>query len=121
MPALPTRHLGRRVLVSPRFESTDTLALSMASDPIQDWLALLADEQTAPALPLAAVFCVGLNVAAGQCVPVGGPTACGLMATFDEDYERLLHKNSPHLNHHGSDGSGCLAGSLQRTPPDLCG
>src|SRR5437016_991316 len=44
---LPTRHLGQRILVFPRLESTNAFALSLASDPSQHGLVLLADEQTA--------------------------------------------------------------------------
>jgi len=44
--ALPTRHLGRRLLVFPQLDSTNTLALALGSDPTQHGLALLALEQT---------------------------------------------------------------------------
>src|SRR5260370_19576938 len=44
---LPNRHLGRRVLVFPRLDSTNTLALSLAGDPSQHGLVLLAEEQSA--------------------------------------------------------------------------
>jgi len=44
---LPTRHLGRRVLVFPRLDSTNTLALALAGDPLQHGVVLLAEEQTA--------------------------------------------------------------------------
>jgi BirA family transcriptional regulator, biotin operon repressor / biotin---[acetyl-CoA-carboxylase] ligase len=45
--ALPTRRLGRRVLVFPRLESSNSLALSLATDPAQHGLVLLAGEQSA--------------------------------------------------------------------------
>lgn len=44
---LPTRHLGRRLLYFPQLDSTNSLALALASDPANDGLALLAGEQTA--------------------------------------------------------------------------
>ncbi len=44
---LDTRRLGRRVLVYGQVQSTNTLAAEFASDPANDGLALLADEQTA--------------------------------------------------------------------------
>src|SRR5437762_827362 len=55
LPALPphgvrpftTRHLGQRILVFPQVESTNALAVSLASDPSQHGVVLLADEQTA--------------------------------------------------------------------------
>lgn len=43
---LDTRHLGRRVLLYDRLDSTNTLAASLADDPANDGLAILADEQT---------------------------------------------------------------------------
>lgn len=43
---LDTRHLGRRVLVYDRLDSTNTLAASLADDPANDGVAILADEQT---------------------------------------------------------------------------
>jgi BirA family biotin operon repressor/biotin-[acetyl-CoA-carboxylase] ligase len=45
--ALPTRHLGRRVHVYPRLDSTNTHALALAGDPTSDGLAILAREQSA--------------------------------------------------------------------------
>lgn len=45
--SLPTRHLGQRLLVFPRLDSTNALALALATDPARHGLALLADEQTA--------------------------------------------------------------------------
>lgn len=45
--SLDTRRLGRRVLVYDRLDSTNNLAASLASDPANDGLAILADEQTA--------------------------------------------------------------------------
>jgi BirA family biotin operon repressor/biotin-[acetyl-CoA-carboxylase] ligase len=45
--ALDTRRLGRRVLVYEQLGSTSTLAASLADDPGNDGLAILADEQTA--------------------------------------------------------------------------
>jgi len=45
--ALATRHLGRRMLVFAQLESTNSLALSLATDPSQHGLVLLAQEQTA--------------------------------------------------------------------------
>ncbi len=45
--ALPQRYLGRRVLVFPQLDSTNTLALTLATDPSQHGLVLLAEEQTA--------------------------------------------------------------------------
>jgi BirA family biotin operon repressor/biotin-[acetyl-CoA-carboxylase] ligase len=44
---LDTRRLGRRVLVFDRVSSTNTLAASLAGDPANDGVAVLADEQTA--------------------------------------------------------------------------
>src|SRR4051794_19692933 len=44
---LDTAHLGRRVLVFSRLDSTNTLALSLATDPANHGLVLLAAEQTA--------------------------------------------------------------------------
>lgn len=44
---LPMQRLGRRVLVYDRLESTNTLAASLADDPANDGVAVLADEQTA--------------------------------------------------------------------------
>jgi BirA family biotin operon repressor/biotin-[acetyl-CoA-carboxylase] ligase len=44
---LATRQLGRRVLVFPRLDSSNTLALSLATDPAQHGVVLLADEQSA--------------------------------------------------------------------------
>jgi BirA family biotin operon repressor/biotin-[acetyl-CoA-carboxylase] ligase len=44
---LPTQCVGRRVLVFDRLDSTNTRAAQIASDPANDGLALLADEQTA--------------------------------------------------------------------------
>jgi BirA family biotin operon repressor/biotin-[acetyl-CoA-carboxylase] ligase len=44
---LDTRRLGSRVLVFDRLDSTNTLAASLADDPANDGLAILADEQTA--------------------------------------------------------------------------
>jgi BirA family transcriptional regulator, biotin operon repressor / biotin---[acetyl-CoA-carboxylase] ligase len=43
---LPTRLLGRPVFVFPRLESSNTLALSLATDPTKHGLVLLADEQS---------------------------------------------------------------------------
>ena len=45
--SLDTRRLGRRVLVFDRLDSTNSLAASLADDPANDGLAILADEQTA--------------------------------------------------------------------------
>ncbi len=45
--SLDTRRLGRRVLVFERLDSTNNLAASLANDPANDGLAVLADEQTA--------------------------------------------------------------------------
>ena len=45
--SLDTRLLGRRVLVFDRLDSTNNLAASLANDPANDGLAILADEQTA--------------------------------------------------------------------------
>ncbi len=45
--SLATRRLGRRVLVFDRLDSTNTLAASLANDPANAGLAILADEQTA--------------------------------------------------------------------------
>jgi BirA family biotin operon repressor/biotin-[acetyl-CoA-carboxylase] ligase len=44
---LDTRRLGRRVLVFDRLDSTNNLAATLADDPANDGLAILADEQTA--------------------------------------------------------------------------
>jgi BirA family biotin operon repressor/biotin-[acetyl-CoA-carboxylase] ligase len=44
---LATRRLGRRVLLFDRVESTNTLAASLAADPSNDGVAILAAEQTA--------------------------------------------------------------------------
>jgi BirA family biotin operon repressor/biotin-[acetyl-CoA-carboxylase] ligase len=44
---LTTRQLGRRFLVFPRLDSTNSLALSLAGDPAHHGLVLLAEEQTA--------------------------------------------------------------------------
>jgi BirA family biotin operon repressor/biotin-[acetyl-CoA-carboxylase] ligase len=44
---LDTRRLGRRVLVFDRIDSTNTLAASVAGDPANDGVAVLAEEQTA--------------------------------------------------------------------------
>lgn len=44
---LPTRHLGQRLLIFPQLDSTNTLALSLGTDPEQHGLVLLAEEQTA--------------------------------------------------------------------------
>jgi BirA family biotin operon repressor/biotin-[acetyl-CoA-carboxylase] ligase len=44
---LPTRLLGRRVLVFDRIASTNTLAAELSADPANDGLAILADEQSA--------------------------------------------------------------------------
>ncbi|HEY7308966.1 MAG TPA: biotin--[acetyl-CoA-carboxylase] ligase [Gemmataceae bacterium] len=44
---LDTRRLGRRVLVFDRLDSTNNLAASLADDPANDGLAILANEQTA--------------------------------------------------------------------------
>src|SRR5580692_5959197 len=43
---LPTRLLGRPVFVFPRLESSNTLALSLATDPAKHGLVFLADEQS---------------------------------------------------------------------------
>src|SRR5438067_13249130 len=45
--ALPTTHLGRQVHVYQQLDSTNTVALSLATDPSQHGLVLLAEEQTA--------------------------------------------------------------------------
>jgi BirA family biotin operon repressor/biotin-[acetyl-CoA-carboxylase] ligase len=45
--SLPARHLGRQLLVFPQLDSTNTLALSLATDPSHHGLVLLAKEQTA--------------------------------------------------------------------------
>lgn len=45
--ALPTRHLGRRVLVFPTLDSTNSYALSLADDPANDGVAVLARAQSA--------------------------------------------------------------------------
>ena len=42
-----SRHLGKRVHVHDRLDSTNTLALSLGHDPAQHGLAILAREQTA--------------------------------------------------------------------------
>jgi BirA family biotin operon repressor/biotin-[acetyl-CoA-carboxylase] ligase len=44
---LETRRLGRRVLVYSSIESTNTRAATLANDPANDGIAILADEQTA--------------------------------------------------------------------------
>jgi BirA family biotin operon repressor/biotin-[acetyl-CoA-carboxylase] ligase len=44
---LPTRRLGRRMLVFDRVGSTNTLAAALADDPANDGIVLLADEQSA--------------------------------------------------------------------------
>jgi BirA family transcriptional regulator, biotin operon repressor / biotin---[acetyl-CoA-carboxylase] ligase len=44
---LATTHIGRRVLVFDRLDSTNTFALGLADDPANDGLVVLADEQTA--------------------------------------------------------------------------
>ena len=44
---LPTRHLGQRVFVHLRLDSTNSLALSLSNDPANDGLVVLAHEQTA--------------------------------------------------------------------------
>jgi BirA family biotin operon repressor/biotin-[acetyl-CoA-carboxylase] ligase len=44
---LPTTHIGCRVLVFPHLESSNTLALSLATDPARHGLVLLAEEQSA--------------------------------------------------------------------------
>ncbi len=44
---LPTRHLGRRVLVYSQLDSTNSLALSLGHDPVNHGLVLLTHEQTA--------------------------------------------------------------------------
>jgi BirA family biotin operon repressor/biotin-[acetyl-CoA-carboxylase] ligase len=44
---LETRHIGRRVLIYDRLDSTNTLAASLASDRRHEGLVILADEQTA--------------------------------------------------------------------------
>jgi BirA family biotin operon repressor/biotin-[acetyl-CoA-carboxylase] ligase len=45
--SLPTRHLGRRALVYPQLDSTNSLALSLANDPANHGLVVLAQEQIA--------------------------------------------------------------------------
>jgi BirA family biotin operon repressor/biotin-[acetyl-CoA-carboxylase] ligase len=45
--SLPTRRLGRRVLVYDRVDSTNTLAAALADDPANDGIIILADEQSA--------------------------------------------------------------------------
>lgn len=45
--ALPTKHLGQRVQIHDRLDSTNSLALSLAQDPTQHGLVLLARAQTA--------------------------------------------------------------------------
>jgi BirA family biotin operon repressor/biotin-[acetyl-CoA-carboxylase] ligase len=44
---LPTRHLGRKLLIFPQASSTNTLALSLGTDPSQHGVVLIAEEQTA--------------------------------------------------------------------------
>jgi BirA family biotin operon repressor/biotin-[acetyl-CoA-carboxylase] ligase len=44
---LPARHIGRRVLVFDKLDSTNTFAAGLADDPANDGVAVLADEQTA--------------------------------------------------------------------------
>jgi BirA family transcriptional regulator, biotin operon repressor / biotin---[acetyl-CoA-carboxylase] ligase len=44
---LRTSHLGRRLLIFPRLDSTNALALNLAADPSQGGLVLLAHKQTA--------------------------------------------------------------------------
>src|ERR1700733_8142423 len=44
---LDTRRLGRRTLVFPQLDSTNNYAASLANDPANDGVAILADEQTA--------------------------------------------------------------------------
>jgi BirA family biotin operon repressor/biotin-[acetyl-CoA-carboxylase] ligase len=44
---LPTRHLGRRLLIFPQARSTNTLALALGSDPNEHGVVLLAEDQTA--------------------------------------------------------------------------
>ena len=44
---LPTKHIGRRLLLYDRVESTNSLALELARDPTNDGVAVLANEQTA--------------------------------------------------------------------------
>jgi BirA family biotin operon repressor/biotin-[acetyl-CoA-carboxylase] ligase len=43
---LDTVHLGKRILLFPRLDSTNALALALGNDPANDGLVLLADEQT---------------------------------------------------------------------------
>lgn len=45
--SLPTRHLGRRVLVFRQLPSTNSLALTLGQDPTNHGLVILAHEQTA--------------------------------------------------------------------------
>jgi BirA family biotin operon repressor/biotin-[acetyl-CoA-carboxylase] ligase len=45
--SLPTNHVGRRVLVFDQLDSTSTLAQSLADNPANDGLAILAAEQSA--------------------------------------------------------------------------
>src|SRR5579885_441409 len=45
--SLPTRRLGRRVLIFERLASTNDLAASLADDPANDGLVIVAEEQTA--------------------------------------------------------------------------
>ncbi len=45
--SLDTRRLGRRVRVFDRLDSTNSLAASLANDPANDGMAILADEQSA--------------------------------------------------------------------------
>jgi BirA family biotin operon repressor/biotin-[acetyl-CoA-carboxylase] ligase len=45
--SLPTNHVGRRVLVFEQLDSTSTLAQSLADNPANDGLAILAAEQSA--------------------------------------------------------------------------
>lgn len=47
MRILPTRHLGRSLLVFSQLDSTNTLALSLATEPARHGVVLLAEEQTA--------------------------------------------------------------------------
>ncbi len=44
---LETKHLGRRVLVFDRVDSTNTQAMALAHDPAHDGIVLIANEQTA--------------------------------------------------------------------------
>lgn len=45
--SLPTRHLGRRVLVFDKLDSTNNFAAKLGEDPANDGVAVLADEQSA--------------------------------------------------------------------------